>query len=364
MAAARQARSGLRRRDSSHGPLEHALEAQTGPVANGGVSAYSTAVTTDPAPHRSPPYLQLPTPEAEERDRASGIRAAQAGVATNIVLALAKIASGILGHSYALVADGVESFADVAASLIVWGGIAVGGRPADEDHPYGHGKAEAVAATAVSLMLLLAAIGIAAQAIQEIRTPHRFPAPWTLLVLLAVVVVKTVLARRVSAVGRASGSPAVAADAVHHSSDAITSAATFIGISAALLGQRMGGSQQWAAADDWAALVASAVIAQNGVRMFLVGLHDLMDRSPGETVLGPLREAALSVDGVCAVEKLAARRVGNGYRVTIHVQAAPDITLEDGHALGGRVKRRMYAAGHRIQSVLVHMEPYHPESES
>ncbi|MDB4916752.1 MAG: cation diffusion facilitator family transporter [Gemmatimonadetes bacterium] len=288
----------------------------------------------------------------------SSIRAAQTGAAANILLAAAKITAGIFGNTYALVADGVESLADVVSSLIVWGGIAVGARPADEDHPFGHGKAEALAAAAVSLMLLAAGVGIGVQAIKEIRTPHAFPAAWTLGVLLAVVAIKSVLARRVSDVGRTSGSAAVEADAMHHLSDALTSGAAFIGISAALMGRHFGGGESWAAADDWAALFASVIIAWNGVMMFFVGLHDLMDRSPGEQVLAPLREAALSVEGVRAIEKLAARRVGNAYRVTVHVQASPEISLAEGHVLGGRVKRAMCAAGTRVQSVLVHMEPY------
>jgi cation diffusion facilitator family transporter len=301
----------------------------------------------------------MPSSSVAHQVRA-GIRAAQAGVAINLTLAFAKVAAGIVGHTYALIADGVESLADVAASLIVWGGIAVGARPADDDHPYGHGKAEALAAATVSLMLLAAGFAIAVEAAREIRTPHQFPASWTLVVLLAVVAIKTFLASRVAAVGRESHSSAVEADARHHLSDAITSAAAFVGISAALLGRRFGGGPAWASADDWAALVAAVVIGWNGVSMFLVGLHDLMDRSPGEGVLGPLREVATHVPGVLAVEKLTARRVGNGYRVTIHVQADPRLTLAEGHALGGRVKHDLMSSGHRVQAVNVHMEPFEP----
>ena len=286
------------------------------------------------------------------------IRAAQAGVATNAVLALAKITAGVLGTTYALIADGVESLADVASSLIVWGGVAVAARPADENHPYGHGKAESLAAAIVSLMLLGAAVFIAVESIREIRTPHQFPASWTLIALLAVVAVKAMLAHRVSIVGAESGSTAVAADASHHLSDAITSGFAFIGISAALLGRHFGGGPRWAAADDWAALASSFVIARNGFTMALAALHDLMDRSPGEPVLAPLRAVALGVPGVCAIEKLAARRVGTGYRVTVHVQAAPELSLAEAHSLGGRVKHAMRHAGLRIDSVLVHMEPY------
>jgi cation diffusion facilitator family transporter len=288
---------------------------------------------------------------------AANTEAAQLGALANLVLAVVKISAGVLGHTYALVADGVESLADVVSSLVVWGGISVGARPADEDHPYGHGKAEAVAGGIVSGFLLLAAVVITVQAIQEIRRPHHFPAPWTLLVLVAVIVCKAVLARRVGAAGTASGSLAVKADAAHHVSDIITSAAAFIGISIALIGQRMSGDSRWSQADDWAAVLAAGVVAWNGVSMLSTALHELMDRSPGETVLGPLRDAALAVDGVHAIEQLAARRVGVGLWVTVHVHADPHISLAAGHALGGRVKHAMSATGVRVHSVLVHMEP-------
>ena len=222
------------------------------------------------------------------------IRAAQTGAGVNVLLAAVKVAAGVFGHSYALIADGVESLSDVVASLIVWGGIAVGARPADEDHPYGHGKAESIAAAVVSFMLCLAAVVIATEAVHEIRTPHVFPASWTLGVLLGVVLVKGVMSRRVRAIGASSGSAAVDADAMHHLSDALTSGAAFIGISVALVGRQYGGGPGWAAADDWAALVASLVIAYNGVRMFVTALNDLRnDASKAMTRTAALDETLL-----------------------------------------------------------------------
>src|SRR5215212_5333490 len=142
-------------------------------------------------------------------DTQRAIRAAQIGMVFNAALAGIKLAAGILGNTYALVADAVESSADVFASLLVWGGLAIAAQPADEDHPYGHGKAEALAAAAVSLMLIGAAIGIAVEAIQQIRSPHVVPASWTLVVLVLVMLVKWWLARRVHAVGEDIGSTAV-----------------------------------------------------------------------------------------------------------------------------------------------------------
>jgi cation diffusion facilitator family transporter len=287
-----------------------------------------------------------------------GIRSAQLGLLINATLAGVKLVAGLVGNSYALVADAVESTADVLASVIVWGGLAIATQPADEDHPFGHGKAESLAAAAVALMLLGAAIGIAIEAIQEIRTPHGPPATWTLGVLVGIVLVKGVLSRRVESVGRTIGSTAVKADAGHHLSDAVTSAAAFIGIGVAVWGTRVRGQAGWAVADDWAALAASLVIAYNGVGLLGPALNDLMDRMPGAEVLAPVRRTAEAVPGVLAVEKLHVRRAGLVYRVDIHVQADPSTPLDEAHALGHRVTDAIRAAVPQVDAVLVHMEPY------
>jgi cation diffusion facilitator family transporter len=295
-------------------------------------------------------------------DAQRAIRAAQSGILINAALAGIKLVAGIVGNTYALVADAVESMADIFGSLIVWGGLHVASLPADEDHPFGHGKAEALAAMVVSLMLLAAAAGIGIEAVKEIRTPHATPAPWTLAVLVGVVVVKWTLSRRVQAVGAETGSTAVQADAQHHLSDAITSAAAFIGISVALLGSRFRGGSGWESADDWAALVASAVIAFNGVSMIRAAMHDLMDRMPGGDIVDPIRGAALGVAGVSAIEQLHVRKSGMAYHVTLHVQTDGGMPLDAAHALGGRVKRAICASSPQVNYVLVHMEPYEASS--
>ncbi len=287
-----------------------------------------------------------------------GIRSAQIGMLVNAALAATKLVAGVVGHTYALVADAIESTADIFSSLIVWGGLRVAGRDPDDDYPFGYGKAEPLAAAVVSLMLLGAALGIAIEAVNEIRTPHHTPAPWTLAVLVAVVFTKWVLSRRVQEVGAEIGSTAVKADAWHHMSDAITSAAAFIGIGIAVLGSRYAGGSGWESADDWAALVASAVIAFNGVAMLRPALQDLMDRMPGAEIMEPVRRAAESVPGVLATEKLTVRKTGMVYHTSIHVQTDPDIPLHEAHVLSGMVKSAIRDAVPSVQSVLVHMEPY------
>jgi cation diffusion facilitator family transporter len=291
-----------------------------------------------------------------------GIRAAQIGVVVNAALAGAKFAAGVLGNTYALVADAVESLADIVASLIVWGGLHISAQPADEDHPFGHGKAEALAAAVVAMMLVGAAILIAIHSVHEIRTPHKAPAPWTLGVLVAVVAIKWAMSRWVHEVGRTLESPAVRADATHHLSDAVTSAAAFIGIGIAVTGSRFAGRSGWEQADDWAALLAAAVIAYNGFAMLRGSVDDLMDRVPGKDVLQAIERAAHSVAEVLATEKLTARRSGTTYWVTLHVQTSPSLSLHDAHIVSGKVKSAIRAAVPRVEWVLVHMEPYETDS--
>src|ERR1041385_5331101 len=114
----------------------------------------------------------------------SGARLALLGLGANFVLAGVKIAAGLMGSSFALIADGIESALDIAGSAIIWGGLKVAARPPDATHPYGHGKAEPVAAVVVSLGVLAAAFGLAFKSAHEIFVPHHTPKPFTLLVLV------------------------------------------------------------------------------------------------------------------------------------------------------------------------------------
>jgi len=281
------------------------------------------------------------------------IRLAQAGLLINAVLVVVKIGTGIIGHSYALIADGVESSLDIFSSLIVWRGIHVAARSADESYHFGYGKAESVAAAAVSLLLVAAAVGIAIEAVREILTPHHLPASFTLVVLVAVIAVKEMLFRFMLREGESLESGIVQADAWHHRSDAITSGAAFLGISIALIG-----GQEYASADDFAALLASAIIAFNGIRLLRPALADLMDRAPETDLLERVADEARREPGVMNIEKVLARRAGVGHFVTLHVQADPGLALRAAHELGGRVRSRIVTNMPLVLDATIHMEPY------
>jgi cation diffusion facilitator family transporter len=289
---------------------------------------------------------------ASKKNLQTGARIALFGVTINIFLAAAKILAGLFGHAYVLIADGIESSLDVGGSIVIWGGLTVAARPPDATHPYGHGKAEPIAALVVAVGVLAAALGLAIQSVREIFLPHHAPAPWTLVVLIVVVVVKECLYRYVIRFGQKMESTAVKTDAWHHRSDAITSIAAFVGISVALIG-----GEAWRSADDWAALFACAVIGANGYRLLRPALFEIMDTAPHGKFIKSIREVARSVPGVIEVEKCRARKMGLDFYIDLHVGVDGNMSVHEGHEIAHRVKSAIQQSDPRIADVLVHIEP-------
>ena len=274
------------------------------------------------------------------------------GMLVNAALAAGKIAAGIIGHSHALVADGVESAADFISSLIVWRGVTVAAAPADEQHPYGHGKAEPLAAAVVATVLIAAAVMIVIGAIRDIVTPHNVPAPFTLAVLIIVILIKEFLFRFVLKEGTALDSSAVSADAWHHRSDAITSLFALVGISVALWG-----GKGYESADDYAAILAAGVIAFNGWLLFRPAMDELMDIAPSTEFVEKIRAIAEATSEVVRVEKCRVRKSGFEYLVDMHIEVHPEMTVDRAHAVAHAVKDDIQRQVPTVRDVLVHIEP-------
>lgn len=280
------------------------------------------------------------------------LRATFTGLAVNAFLACAKLAAGVFGNSQALIADAVESFADVFSSVVVWRGLVIAAEPADAEHPYGHGKAEPIAAAIVSTMLLLAAAGIIVHSVRELAMPKDVPRPYTLAVLFGVVIIKEGLFRFVAREARAVESTAVQTDAWHHRSDAITSIAAAIGISVALLG-----GPSYATADDVAAIFAAGVIAYNGWKLLRPALDELMDRAPSPSFHAEVRKLAEGITGVDCIEKCVVRKMGYHHFVDLHVHVAPHMTVQRAHEIAHQVKDEIRGKLPSVRDVLVHIEP-------
>src|SRR4029078_2283803 len=249
------------------------------------------------------------------------------------------------------IADGIESGLDIAGSFVIWSGLKVAARPPDAAQPYGQGNAERLAAVIVGIGVFAAAVGLAIQSVREIFLPHHTPAPFTLGILIVVIVIKETLFRYANRIGRKVESTAVQTDDCQHRSAALTSAAAFIGISLALVG-----GERWQSADDWAAIFACAVIAANGVRLMRAAFYEIMDTAPRKIVIA-VSSVASTVPGVIEVEKCRARKMGLDFYVDLHVGGDGNIFVHEGPKVAHRVKTAIQRNDSRIAAVLVHIEP-------
>ena len=290
--------------------------------------------------------------EGQENIENKAIKTAWYSFVLNLGLSIVKGITGILGNSYALIADAIESFTDVLASLLVVFGLKYAKRPPDENHPYGHGRIEPLITFVVVGFLITSATLIAYQSIEHILTPHTPPESWTLVVLGVIILWKEFSYRMVIKRSKETNSSALKADAWHHRSDAITSVAAFIGISIALYW-----GEGFESADDWAALFASCFILFNAYQIFRPALGEMMDEHLHDDLMQSIREISSQVEGVMDTEKCFIRKAGMKYHVDLHATVNADISVREGHAISHLLKDTLKSKLPQLGHVLIHVEP-------
>lgn len=271
----------------------------------------------------------------------------------NTVLAIVKGIAGIVGNSYALIADAIESTSDIFSSFTVLFGIHYASRPADKNHPYGHGRAEPLITFIVVGFLVASAVLIAVESIENIQHPHQLPKPFTLIVLAVIIAIKELFYRFVNRKGKETKSSSLKADAWHHRSDAITSLTAFIGISIALY---LGPGYE--SADDWAALLASMVILYNAYLIFRPALGEIMDEQIDTPLVQHIRDLSMQVSGVRGTEKCFFRKTGMKYYVDLHVLVDATKTVSEGHTIAHALKDHLLKELPELADVLIHVEPF------
>jgi cation diffusion facilitator family transporter len=280
------------------------------------------------------------------------IKTSYLSIVGNALLAIVKALTGIFGNSYALIADAIESTTDVFSSTLVLLGLKYSSKPPDENHPYGHGKAEPLITFLVVGFLVVSATVIAYESVEHIRTPHKIPEPYTLVVLALIVIIKEIFYRVVSKKSEETKSTSLKADAWHHRSDAITSLMAFIGISIAIF---MG--EGYETADDWAALFASGFILYNAYLILRPALGEVMDEHMYDDMIAEIRGISEAVPGVVETEKCYVRKTGMTFLVDLHIAVDAGITVKKGHDIAHTVKNQILGNLPEIIDVLIHVEP-------
>lgn len=282
----------------------------------------------------------------------TAIKASYFSIIGNTALAIIKWSAGYFGNSYALIADAIESTADIFSSIAVLLGIKYSNKPADENHPYGHGRIEPLVTFGVVGFLIISATIIAYESIQNISQPHEPPKAFTLIVLGGIIVWKEISYHLVMKKAKLTNSTSLVADAWHHRSDAITSVAAFIGISIALV---MG--KGYESADDWAALFASFIILYNSYKIIKPAFGEIMDKDIYPDMVKDVCEFSKTIEGVQNTEKCHVRKTGMTFYVDLHIIVDKNITVKEGHDIAHNLKNRLKERTPEIADVLIHVEP-------
>lgn len=286
-------------------------------------------------------------------DRSKGAKEVAAiSLVTNVTLTVAKGAVGFMAGSTAVVADAAHSASDILATAIVFVGLRIGGTPPDETHHYGHARFESVAAKIVALILIVTGLGLGINAFNVLRGGEaEVPGGLAIWITMVSIVAKEWLYRYVHGVGNRLGSTALQAEAWHHRSDAISSVAALIGVIGAYLGYPF--------FDPLAGLAVSALIVQMGGKLYVQSVRELIDEAPTEEVVSEIKKTADSTLGVISVTEVKARNVGPSVLVDLKICVNKFLTVEQGHNIASRAKRRILEDIPQVDNVLVHVNPCH-----
>lgn len=272
------------------------------------------------------------------------------GAFVNIILSMAKIAIGIIGHSQALVADGLHSLSDLVSDAVVLLASYYGGQAADREHPYGHGRIQTLATIIVGLLLASVGIAIMVQAGANLLSSDNSgkPAMIVLWVAIASIVTKEGLYWYTKRVADRIDSNLLRANAWHHRSDAASSLVVLVGIIGALIG--------FYYLDAVAAIFVGLIILKMAYDVSWASICELVDTGVDKGTHDNLQAKILSVAGVKSVHQLRTRLMAGRVYIDVHVLVDPYLSVSEGHLISHRVARALFRAGRMIKDVVVHVD--------
>jgi len=271
----------------------------------------------------------------------------------NIVLASFKLATGFLGNSAAMIADGVHTLSDVFTTIIVMISLWVSRQPADKEHPYGHGRAESIAAKVLSLALLTASFTTFKTGVVNLFNRTGPPSTITLYAASISIISQECMYHLTAWVGKKYNSQALSADAWHHRSDALSSVGTLIGIFAATRGLYF--------MDGVSALLVAILIFQMGISIWKKTVDELMDKQKDESIRKMIISICTEKDIVINENLLRLRHYGNSVYADMTMYACPKLTVFQSHELSETIRLCLINKITPLKDVLIHVEPLENE---
>lgn len=274
------------------------------------------------------------------------------GLLANVLLAGFKFLAGIIGSSQALVADAIHSLTDLTTDIAVIAGSHYWSRPPDESHPYGHQRMETLVTVFVGIVLVVAGVGVGWKAISTLHAKHASSPGWiAVLAALVAIICKEAIYRWTATIGRRVKSSALAANAWHHRTDAISSVPVLIAVAGARV------FPSWSFLDHVGAAVVSIFILYSSIKIMWPGLSELIDVGAPTEIRKRIRTSALKNEGVLQVHDIRTRYVSSSIQVDLHIVVEGSITVRDGHKIADNVKHRIITEIQEVLDVIVHVDP-------
>ena len=280
----------------------------------------------------------------------ASLRVALVNITANFLLTIAQVIIGIVGHSQALVADGLHTLSDTLADLMVIFALKHGRKGADEEHPYGHERIETAVTLILGVVLVGVAVGIGVRAGMKLMTAGAIvtPSALTLWTALGTLVAKEAMYRYTINTANRFGSNMLRASAWHHRSDALSSLVVAVGIGGSLIG--------FAYFDAIAAIVVAAMIIKVGVQLSWQSLRELVDTGLSTKDLDSIRQTILGVSGVQALHLLRTRRVGGQALADVHIIVDDHLSVSEGHQISEAVRSKLIEEIAPMTDVMVHID--------
>jgi cation diffusion facilitator family transporter len=299
------------------------------------------------------PEDQYYIPEQVQLPREAYVRKVTwVGFMTNIGLSGLKFVAGYVGRSQALIADAIHSLTDTTTDIAVIAGSHFWSRPPDKNHPYGHRRLETLITVFIGFMLAAAGIGVGWGAISSLHEKHTSP-PGLVAFCAALfsILCKEILYRWTAHASRKAKSPAMAANAWHHRTDAISSLPVLVAVGGALL------FPTWSFLDQVGAAIVSIFILHSAIKIIWPGISELIDVGAPEEINTKITRMALESGEVQEIHALRTRYISSGIQVDMHIVVKGSISVREGHSIADKVERRIIEAIPEVLEVVIHVDP-------
>jgi len=290
----------------------------------------------------------------EERNRQTKI-VAIVGTVVNLILAVVKILFGYIGHSQALIVDGVHSLSDLLSDLLVLFASHHANQEPDAEHPYGHGRFETAATLALGILLALVGIGIGWDSVERLLLHEESAVPTQLALYAALfsILANEGLYWYSIIIARKLRSKMLEANAWHHRSDAVSSIVVLVGI----VGTQFGIENL----DTIAAVIVSLMIIKIGWSLGWQALEELVDKSLDEDEVAKVSQLIDNVDGVRSIHMLRTRKSGHLSAADVHVLVDPGLSVSEGHMIAVAVEDKLKKNVDHLSDITVHIDPENDE---